>query len=569
MKRAILFAFVAVLAIGGALAAFRPFSADEPSLSRFAPAGALLYLEAKDFSTLLAAWNGSAQKKQWLHGDNYQIFSQSRLFLRLKEASDQFAAAAGLPADMKFVSQVAGAQSAVALYDIGKLQFLYVTKIGSASSVHTALWESRMKFETRITAGTTFYLRRDPESEREVAFAVDGDYLLLATREDLIAGALQLMAGSKDQTTESEPWWNRSVSSAGPAGDLRLVLNLEKIVPSPYFRSYWIQKNITEMKQYSAAVSDFFLAGQEYREERVLVKASPSSNAETTADGSAAVADLARLVPADAGVYQLRANPTAAETMALLETKILAPHSRPALPYLYAPQVQLTSGQTGSATDLETRIDQPPVETHVDVANSTSLKSLLEKNPQRASLQLQNSYGENADPFVRFHSVLVFAGGSDWNESSVRAALTDFVRPSLTTTQLGLSWEAKSGYQVLDGLWPLALAVRGKIFIVSDDPATTAALVARLGQKSSEKPALLVAGFNHARERQPFRRLTRQLDGQSAGANVNNIAPHAPEFFSDNVGSLSSALAGVSAEKVVVRDAGDKVLQTVTYAWAQ
>src|SRR5262249_55959158 len=178
---------------------------------------------------------------QWLHGDNYQVFSQSRLFLRLKEASDQFAAAAGLPADMKFVSQLAGAQSAVALYDIGKLQFLYVTKIGSASSEQTALWESRMKFEPRATAGATFYLRKDPDSEREVAFAVNGDYLLLATREDLLAGALRLMAGSKDRTIESEPWWNRSVSSAGRAGDLRLVLNLEKIVPSPYLRSYWIQ----------------------------------------------------------------------------------------------------------------------------------------------------------------------------------------------------------------------------------------------------------------------------------------------------------------------------------------
>src|SRR5262249_41410319 len=157
--------------------------------------------------------------------------------------------------------------------------------------------------------------------------------------------------------------------------------------------------------------------------------------------------------------------------------------SGPAVPSLYAPQVQLTSGQTGSATDLETRIDQPPVETHVDGANSTSLQSLLEKNPLRASLQFQKSYAENNDPFVRFRSALVFRGSSDWNEGSVRAALTDFVRPSLTATELGLTWQAKSGYQMLDGLWALSLAVRGKILIVSDDPATTAAIVARLGQR--------------------------------------------------------------------------------------
>jgi hypothetical protein len=69
------------------------------------PAGSLLYLEAKDFSSLLGDWNSSPQKRQWLQSDNYEVFSRSRLFLRLKGASDQFAAAAGLPPDMNFLSR--------------------------------------------------------------------------------------------------------------------------------------------------------------------------------------------------------------------------------------------------------------------------------------------------------------------------------------------------------------------------------------------------------------------------------------------------------------------------------
>ena len=32
----------------------------------FLPSGAVLYLEAKDFSSLLSAWSGSPQKQQWL-----------------------------------------------------------------------------------------------------------------------------------------------------------------------------------------------------------------------------------------------------------------------------------------------------------------------------------------------------------------------------------------------------------------------------------------------------------------------------------------------------------------------
>ncbi len=80
------------------------------------------------------------------------------------------------------------------------------------------------------------------------------------------------MSGGKDRTIETEQWWSQSVAAAGSTGDLRMVLNLEKLVPSPYFRTYWVQQNITDLKQYSAAVSDLFRPGKEYREERVLIQ---------------------------------------------------------------------------------------------------------------------------------------------------------------------------------------------------------------------------------------------------------------------------------------------------------
>ena len=90
-----------------------------------------------------------------------------------------------------------------------------------------------------------------------------------------------------------------------------MVLNLEKLVPSPYFRSYWIQQNITEMKNYKAAISDLFLSGKEYREERVLLKEQTPSGDALPDEGSQAVADVARLVPDDAGLYLAKADPTA------------------------------------------------------------------------------------------------------------------------------------------------------------------------------------------------------------------------------------------------------------------
>jgi hypothetical protein len=223
MKRSTVACLILTGVIGAAILARHAGATQDASLSKYVPAGPVLYLETKDFSSLLSDWNSSPEKRVWVNSANYEVFSRSRLFLRLKGAGDQFASAAGLPPDMNFTSQIAGTHSALALYDIGNLQFLYITYLPSAKSMQTRLWQTRAKFEPRTAGGVGFYVRRDSESGKEVAFAVAGDYLLLATRADLLAGALQLLSGSQDRTVETEPWFVQSVSAAKEPGDLRMV----------------------------------------------------------------------------------------------------------------------------------------------------------------------------------------------------------------------------------------------------------------------------------------------------------------------------------------------------------
>ena len=567
MKKRILIVICIALGCAGiGWAAFRATAPPEKPLSKFVPAGPLLYLEAKNFSSLLSEWNASPQKRQWRKSDSYEVFSRSRLFLRLKGAGEQFASAAGLPAEMDFFPQIAGQRSALALYDIGKLQFLYITYLPSARSMETPLYQTRSKFEPRNAAGVDFYVRRDPDSEREVAFAVSGDYLLLATREDLVAGALQLMAGKQDRTVERDPWFSQSTSAAAETGDLRMVLNLQSLVPNGYFRTYWVQQNITDLSQYSAAVSDLFRSGKEYREERVLIrKKEPDHGA--SAESLAAAADLSRLVPEGTGVYVTMANPRPDTCYALLETKILAPHLGTAPTSRFAPQVQLGSGEQGAASDLEARIDQAPAT--APVSNSaTALKELLDKTPVLAALHLQSTQKDSAGVFIRIHSAVVFSAASDWSDGAVRSALTEFVRPGLTASQLGLSWQQKSEYQQLDGLWPLTVSVRGKYLLVSDDPTLTESVLGNFQNKLDRKSLEYYAGFNHQRERENFTRFTGLIDRPSTPTPFEG-SERQPQFFSGNVASLSTTLADVSSERIEIRSDGGTVKQTVTYEWSQ
>jgi hypothetical protein len=568
MKRVILLLVIGALGIGGTWAAYQAATPELPPPSRYVPAGALLYIQAKEFSSLLGDWDGSAEKKEWLKSGNYEVFSRSRLFLRLKEASDKFAAAAGLPPDMSFLHQVAGSQSALALFDIGKLQFLYITRLASASAMQSTLWQTRTKFETRTAGGVNFFYRRDPDSETEVAFAVSGDYLLLATREDLMAGALQLLNGGKERSIESEQWWTQAVSN-GPAGDLRMVLNLEKIVPSPYFRSYWVQQNITDMKQYSAAVADLFRSGNEFREERVLIKKAGATGETKNDADSGAVAEILRLVPLQTGMFQAKANPTAAECFASLETTILAPHLGPAVAAKVAPQVQLTNGETGSGSDLETRIDQAPMQRTEMNDTAAPIKNLLDKNRVRAILQLQSTERAKDAAFVRFHSAVVLLADSDWNDSAVRAALVDFVRPALTAGQLGVNWQSGSGFQQLNGLWTLAVATRGKYLFISDDAPILNAILTSSSKKSTADGVVYAGGFNHSLEHEHFLRFDSLLENNTGKFGGSPARGQAPDFFGGNVGSLSSALKNVTSEKIVVRESSERTFQTVTYEWAR
>ncbi len=567
MKRALSFVLVAVFCAGIGWAVYQASAPAEAPLSKYVPAGPLLYLEAKDFSSLLTDWNASPEKKQWLSSTSYEVFSRSRLFLRLKGAGDQFAVAAGLPPDMNFLSQVAGDRSGLAIYDIGKLQFLYITHLPSAKYIQTQLWQTRAKFEPRTAGGVSFYFRRDPESQREVAFAVSNDYLLLATREDLLAGALQLMAGGKDRTTiETEQWWAEATSAAGHAGDLRMVLDLERIARDGYFRTYWVQQNITDLSQYSAAVSDLFRSGKQYREERILIRSSEPKSSPSP-EALAATADAVRLAPEDAGSYQAVAAPAAGFCFELLQTKLLAPHLGPAPASEIAPQVRLTSGEAGGGADLETRIDQSPVERSTTQSKS-ALQELLEKTQIQSALQVQSTERDKAGVFVRMHSAVVLVAASDWNESGAEAALAEFVRPSMTASTLGFGWQPEQGYRKLDGLWSLVVAVNGKYLLIGDDPKLIEAMLVNFRRTRDRQPAEFYGGFNHNRERTSFTRFVEVVDRPNVTIAGEN-SEREPQFFSGNMASLSATLSSLASESIVVRREGRKVRQTVTYEWSR
>ncbi|MGO9316922.1 MAG: hypothetical protein ACLPXT_02030 [Terracidiphilus sp.] len=546
----------------------------KPELPSLLPEGALMSIEARDFGLLLHDWNTSEEKRAWLTSDNHAAFSNSRLFERLSRAQNEFTAAAGLPADEDLLEKVAGKQSCLGLYDIGNLEFVYVTRLDQQAIENSPLWQTRAKFEQRSEAGTAFYVHKDAQSSRVAVFASRDGWLILGTREDLVAGVLDRLAGKASQNLASESWFVDAVKQAnGERGDLRMVLNLEKIVPTPYFRSYWVQQNVTEMKQYTSAVSDIYRSSQSYREERVLER-----RAGLAAVSHGDVRALAAIVPEDAAFYAAQASPDAENLLRGLRDNLLeAKPERQATSYKTAPSAA-AGENAGSATQLDTSIDTAPVASR-EVDAYAPLRALLTAQQPDASLEVFSTRAPKDGVFVSLQAAMAVSAAQAWDENAVRQALTQALLPGLTTGKLGVNWEKRSSaggdYLALDGAVTLFVAVNGKLLLLANDSSLMEKLLARRPTASpagGNDSVTYAALFRHSQEQGNFRRLMAQLDlaghrGAADQASANS--GDSPAFFSGNAASFSRAFSKMESERIEEKDQGATVTQTVTYQWSR
>jgi hypothetical protein len=564
-----------------AIGALEQAAKSKPELPAALPEGALLTIEARDFSALLRDWNTSEEKRVWLASDNHAAFSNSRLFSRLSQAQEEFSTVAGLPTDETLLEKVAGKESCLGLYDIGNLEFVFVTRLDMNQIEATPLWQIRDKFEQRTEAGTAFYVHKDADSPRVAAFAARDGLLILGTREDLVAGVLDRLAGVASHNASNDGWYAEAVrQAAGERGDLRMVLNLSKLVPSPYFRSYWVQRNITEMKQYSSAVSDLYLSGQSYREERVLVRRA-ALNAVSGGDAKA----LAALAPSDAAFYAALASPDAETLLKGLRTDLLdAGPERPGDTRAIAPAAAVAEN-AGSAGQLDVPIEKAPLEVK-QVDPVRPLRALLIAQEPDASLEVFSTRAPRPDRpagsavFVSLQSAMVVSSPRAWDEDAVRKALVAALPSDLTAGRLGLTWEKRSSaggdYLALNGAVPLFIAVKGQLLLLANDVALLEHLLAPAqnnGHAEAQDGATYIALFHHAQEQNNFRLLMAQLDRAAHGGATDqqaaNTGGQGPAFFSGDMASLSRAFSTVESERVEEKDFGDKVTQTVTYKWAR
>src|SRR5258708_19586854 len=108
-------------------------------------------------------------------------------------------------------------------------------------------------------------------------------------------------------------------------------------------------------------------------------------------------------------------------------------------------------------------------------------------------------------------TVMVLCASGNWGLAGVEKAMQDVIGPGRTASSLGLQWREirdAGGYYDLDGLYPVQIAVRGKLLYVSNQAEMLSSV---LQTKPAAFPAQQVsyaAPFNHTRERPTLHLLT-------------------------------------------------------------
>lgn len=511
-------------------------SAPPSSPLAYFPPGAMLALDARDAGQLLREWNGSSVKRDWLASDAYRQFAVSSLALRLQEAQQEFGDASKTPVDMTLAGQLAGDRTAFALYNPSDLEFLLVTRMPEARFAATLLGRRRAALSPRNAAGTPYFVSTAPGSRRVVAFAVRGEWLVVGTTEALVAESLQRMAANSNNGLTAEEWYSRAAQAAGNPGELRMASNVEALLTSPHFRSYWIQHNRAELAPFLSAVSDLDRQPAAWTERRVLIR---KQAAAPPAVDAALWAPLLRAVPANAGLYRAWLQPEPAFAAQLLTQKFFDPAPGGGPVAQSAPDISLP-GEAGGESDWENSIDEAPFVPGDTRPDSARFAQWLGRAQLTGLAHVQGTR-ESADTVWLQQDIgIVLTRRGNWNAAEVQSELAHL------------------------GPATVQSAVDGNRLLLANSPALLAAMRAGANAAVPAANVRFIGGFRHAAERTRFPRYMAHID-QPTYVPPPQGEQREPRFLNDVAGSLSHTLRGVTEQTVATADAADRQTQTILY----
>jgi hypothetical protein len=228
-----------------------PRQAIRSELPSLLPPGANLYLGFTDLRTDLQRLSGSELWQSYGDGANHESFIRSRLWLRFQDRLTQMETLVGAPLDGPGLSRLAASTCALAFYEVGDIEFVYVGRADLETELLAALSGMEGRFQEQSHDGETYRLVRDEMLGTELAWATAGGYVVVSDRESLLQTTLDRIGGTGPSLAD-DPGFHQVIDALPPDGDQLAYLNLARLRDDGYFRTYWMQKDRAVLSGYEA-----------------------------------------------------------------------------------------------------------------------------------------------------------------------------------------------------------------------------------------------------------------------------------------------------------------------------
>jgi hypothetical protein len=597
------------------------------SLADDCPRGALVYAQASDLPTLLRLWDGSRFKERYLASTNFKQFADGHVALKLVARAGEFGDALGFTPDLRALAETSEKSTAVAVYDIGRMELVIVAPVSEEKALAARFFQSAESFEkTDLPDGTSYY-SRDVEANRgrqkqKILFAYARGRFVLATSEQLMLRTLANVNGRSHADRLSDDPSFKTLSHALHPHLASIWVDQSRLNADYYFKHYWAMSDASSLRGIHAGLFDFEMREGSFVERREFLLEG------ARARGSAALSqrdaqELSASLPAGAAYSRLRVLRDGAMGAASLVRDAVLDRARVEggkqggsrglheefdavsedhADYSWGEDYSYLGGDYDVAIDdpSDSEADQEKVsgEIHGDAADAR-LESAIEKTRPAVAAVAEDAVARNGPLFADFRRLAIIRleepGGLD--VKSLEESLSSLAVGRLTAAGTGseLKWvDAGEGARRRRELalpmlgWTLCYTLRGRDLFVSNDASFLDSALAGGPKTQPQREDARLAPDDLTvirldRRREAFDAVFDKLDakrvgdyragrgavgsaGQSSASDQNPASDqNSPslKFFSGNVASLLDAASPVARVKIRRRTAPGRLSEEV------
>jgi hypothetical protein len=281
------------------------------SLAEDFPRGPLVYGQFQDLPALVKQWDGSHLKQQYLSSTNYHQFTHRHLALKLIARWEEFNSALGFQLDPGTMIGAADAGAALAIYDIGRLDIVFIAQITEEKIAATKFFSGKDQFEETILPDGTTYYQHEVEADRgrqkqTLAFAAVKGRFILATNEQLLLRAIaNINARRRKDSLADDPSFKTLTAAMNPHF-ATVWVDQAKLNDDYYFKHYWLMRNVGQLKKIRAGIFDLEQQEGRWIERREFLTPAKDSR-KTGRVSSDELMRLEAMIPNDVPYFKLQA----------------------------------------------------------------------------------------------------------------------------------------------------------------------------------------------------------------------------------------------------------------------